>query len=151
MLDRHPVQMATILIDQLRNEWWPPARKKIVVSVEGAQAREERIDDPQPFGSESQIMTMNTAGCHADSIQEATIECASWREYWCDLVSRTQKMDLATRTNRDAVLTDSHSHDLVKRMKREQWLLRVAANNNEFASLICRQQHRSMKRLKQVG
>src|SRR4051794_25087355 len=44
---REAVEMATVLAGELGDERRPPARDEAEVAVEGRQAREERVDDPQ--------------------------------------------------------------------------------------------------------
>ena len=54
--------MALVLIGQLTDKAWLPARYEAVVFVERAETREQRVDDPQSCGAPRQIMSMNTAG-----------------------------------------------------------------------------------------
>ena len=46
VLHRQPVEVAAVLIDELRDETRPPAGDETILVVEGGQAREQSVDDP---------------------------------------------------------------------------------------------------------
>lgn len=92
---RQTVQMASVLVDQLRNEWWSAARHETKILVQRCQRREQRIDDPQTVIAPTQIMPMDAACVMDTSRHEAAVveilirlRLMSWDQEVHDLFER---------------------------------------------------------------
>jgi hypothetical protein len=139
------IEVASVLIDQLGDEWGSPTWEKVVGIIECAEAGEECVDDPKAFIAEGKIVSVDATSDEAIAGEIASIVGFCGGDIWGDVVSGVQEVDLAARSDSNLIAGDGDPHDLVESVEGEAWFILGATDDDKLACLVGGDQDREVQ------
>src|SRR5688572_13731978 len=109
--------MATIFGSQIADEWWLPARYEAVTRRQRAQAREQRIHNPQLAADPGHLMAMDVAREMRAAREEACLIPSGRFHLLGDARHFIEQPDLSLRPDGKGTFASSNTHRALELME----------------------------------